>query len=115
MKIPLSILLFIAAVLALMFAIPNRDAVTLHLLLVTGEIAVPLYLVVFAALFLGFLFGWIGCWFSQHKWRRRARVQAKRIEKLEEELGELAGAEPAKPAEITKIPQIPLGGGGPPV
>lgn len=113
MKIPLSILIFVAAVLALLFAIPNHDPVALRMLLVTGELSVPLYLVVFAALFLGFLVGWIGCWFSQHKWRRRARVQAKRIEKLEEELGEMATAEPAKPAEITRIPQIPLGGSGP--
>lgn len=109
MKIPLSILLIIAAALALMFAIPNREVVTLHLWLVAGEISLPLYLTVFGALFVGFLFGWIGAWLSQHKWRKRSRQQAKRIEKLEEELAEIAETEPAKPAEITKIPHIPLG------
>lgn len=109
MKIPLSILLIIAGVLALMFAIPNRDAVTLRLWLVGGEISLPLYLMVFGVLFLGFVLGWIGAWLSQHKWRRRARQQAKRIEKLEDELGELAEQEPARPAEITRIPKIPLG------
>lgn len=109
MKIPLSILLIIAAAFALMFAIPNREAVTLRLWPLAGEIGLPLYLAVFGALFLGFLLGWIVAWLSQHKWRRRARQQAKRIEKLEEELAEIAESEPTRPAEITKIPHIPLG------
>ena len=106
MKIPLSILSIAAAALALSFAIPNREEVTLRLWPFTGEVALPLYLAVFGALFLGFFLGWIGAWLSQHKWRKRAHQQAKRIEKLEEEIAEI---EPAKPAEITNIPRIPLG------
>ena len=109
MKIPLSILFVIAAALALMFAIPNRETVNLSLWPFTGEVSLPLYLAVFGALFLGFFLGWIGAWLSQHKWRKRAHQQAKRIEKLEEEIAEIAESEPVKPAEITKIPQIPLG------
>jgi putative membrane protein len=108
MRIPLSILTAIAAALAVMFAIPNRGAVTLRLWPLAGEAEMPLYLAVFAAVFLGFFLGWIGSWIAQHKWRKRAREQARRIEKLEREILGAAEAAGPKTPEVTKIPAIPL-------
>jgi uncharacterized integral membrane protein len=109
MRLPLSILIAIAAAIAVIFAIPNREAVTIRFWPFDTEIAAALYLVVFAAVFLGFVVGWIGSWLAQHKWRKRARERAKRIEHLEEELVKLTeAAEKAKTAEAEKPAAVAL-------
>jgi len=104
MRLPLSILVAVAAVVAVVFAIPNREAVTIRFWPFDTEIVVALYLVVFAALFLGFFTGWIGAWLAQHKWRKRARDRARRIEHLEEEVVKLTEA--ARPATEIETPAI---------
>jgi uncharacterized membrane protein YciS (DUF1049 family) len=107
MRLPLSILIAAAAAIAVVFAIPNRKAVTIRFWPFDTEIVVALYLVVFAAIFAGFVTGWIGAWLSQHKWRKRARDQARRIEHLEQEVMELADAA-AKPPAAESTPVVPL-------
>jgi uncharacterized integral membrane protein len=107
MRLPLSILFVVAAAIAVVFAVPNREAVTIRFWPFDVEVAVALYLVVFAAAFAGFLAGWAGAWLSQHKWRKRARERARRIEHLESEVMALANAA-AKPAEAPKSLAVPL-------
>lgn len=114
MKLPLSILIVIAAAIAIVFAIPNREEITLKLWPFDAEVLIPLYLAIFTAIFAGFSLGWIGAWFSQHKWRKRARDQARRIEHLEKEVMELEeAAAKTKEAAVTPptaLPRWPIPG-----
>jgi len=107
MRLPLSILIVMAAAIAVVFAVPNREAVTLRFWPFDVEVAVALYLAIFAAAFAGFLAGWTGAWLSQRKWRKRARERARRIEHLESEVMTLTDAA-AKPTEAQKSPAVPL-------
>ena len=43
----------------------------------------PLFIIVFLALFVGILLGGFATWISQGKWRRLARQEARQIRKLE--------------------------------
>ena len=123
MRLPLFIILIFAAAIAIMFAVPNRELVTLHFWPFDFQIELGLYLVAFTALFLGFFFGWVGCWFAQRKWRKLARDRARRIEHLETEIIALTDAvqagtakpgaargnvSPDSPSEEGKIPAITL-------
>jgi uncharacterized integral membrane protein len=83
--LPFWILVVLAAVIAVFFVVPNRQPVDLTLWLLDYSVQLPLYLVLFASVFAGFVVGWIGCWFSQGRWRRQARERGRRIEHLERE------------------------------
>jgi uncharacterized membrane protein YciS (DUF1049 family) len=98
MRFPLFILVLFAVAVAVMFAVPNRELVTLRFWPFDFQIELGLYLVVFAALFLGFFFGWIGSWFAQRKWRKLARERARHIEGLEKEIAGLTDAAKAEAA-----------------
>jgi len=114
MRLPLSILIALAAAVAVVFAIPNREEITLKFWPFEAEILIPLYLAIFVAIFVGFLIGWIGAWLSQHRWRKRARDQARRIEHLEDEVTALtdaaAKAREAPPAPPAALPRWPIPG-----
>jgi len=103
MRLPLFITLIFAAVIAIMFAVPNRELVTLHFWPFDFQIELGLYLVAFAALFLGFFLGWIGSWFAQRKWRKLARDRARRIEHLETEIIALTDAAKAGTAKADPV------------
>ena len=107
MKLPLSILIVLAAAVAVVFAVPNREDVAIKFWPFDAEIAIPLYLAIFTAVFAGFFLGWIGAWLSQHKWRKRARDQARRIEHLEKEVIELEDAA-AKTQQAAATPPAAL-------
>ena len=104
MRLPLFILFLFAAAIAIMFAVPNRELVTLHFWPFDFQIELGLYLVAFAALFLGFFLGWIGSWFAQRKWRKLARDRARRIEHLETEIIALTDAAKADSARSNVLP-----------
>ena len=115
MRLPLSFLIAFAAAVAVIFAVPNREAVTIRFWPFDTEIVVALYLVVFAAIFFGFVAGWIGAWLAQHKWRKRARDRARRIEHLEDEVLKLTeAAEKERKAEPEKPAAIPFDRWNPP-
>ncbi|MGB8275142.1 MAG: lipopolysaccharide assembly protein LapA domain-containing protein [Alphaproteobacteria bacterium] len=85
MRLPLWILVVLAAAIAVLFVLPNRQPVELTIWLMGDRVVLPLYLAIFGAVFFGFFVGWIASWFSQGKWRKRARERARRIEFLERE------------------------------
>jgi uncharacterized integral membrane protein len=91
----------IAALLAL-FAISNREMVSLGLWPLPFLIDLPLYLLVLAALLLGFVIGEFAAWLSGWRWRREARRCARRVAALERELAatqaQLMPPAPAMPA-----------------
>ncbi|MBV9014695.1 MAG: LapA family protein [Alphaproteobacteria bacterium] len=77
--------LLVAAVLSL-FAISNREPVTLTFWPVPFLLEVPLYVAVLVALAIGFLLGEFASWLAGRHRRREARRRSRRIASLEGEL-----------------------------
>lgn len=77
--------LLVAAVLSL-FAISNREPVTLAFWPVPFLMEVPLYVAVLVALAVGFLLGEFASWIAGRRQRRDARRHRRRIASLETEL-----------------------------
>ena len=75
----------IAAALAV-FAVSNRESVTLAFWPLPFVLDLPLYLLVLAALALGFVAGELVAWFAGRRWRREVRLRGRRIAALEREL-----------------------------
>jgi uncharacterized integral membrane protein len=77
-KIVTVLILLPIALLIVMFAVANRGPVTIALDPFGGEppmftTALPLFLVLLAALIAGVIVGGAAAWSRQRKWRRRAR------------------------------------------
>lgn len=74
------------ALAAVLFAISNRESVTLALWPLPFTVTAPVYLAALLALLAGFLAGGAVVWFGQHGERWRAGRLARRVSRLEEEL-----------------------------
>jgi uncharacterized integral membrane protein len=90
----------VAAAVGGTFAISNRDTVSLAFWPVPFVVALPLYLLVFAALLTGFVAGAIAAWIGGRHRRRQLRASRRRIGALEGELAGVRahGANPQLPA-----------------
>jgi uncharacterized integral membrane protein len=75
----------VAAVLAL-FAVSNRESVSLAFWPLPFLVELPLYVLVLAALIIGFVFGEFAAWLAAMRWRREVRRRGRRIAALEREL-----------------------------
>jgi uncharacterized integral membrane protein len=84
-----------AALVLIIFAVTNRDAVTLNFWPLPVTLHAPVYLIVLLALLAGFLIGELVAWINGRRWRREARHSARRVEELEREI---AANTPAKDA-----------------
>jgi uncharacterized integral membrane protein len=95
------VLIALVALALVIFAVDNRQTVTVSLWPLPIEASMGLYLVVLLTLLAGFLLGELIAWMNGHHWRRQARQKAKRIEELEREL---AAQSPPKEAarELTR-------------
>jgi lipopolysaccharide assembly protein A len=95
------ILIGLFALALVIFAVDNRQVVTVSLWPLPIEASMSLYLVVLLTLLVGFLIGELAAWMNGHRWRREARLKAKRIEELERAL---AAQSPPKEAarELTR-------------
>jgi uncharacterized integral membrane protein len=81
------IALALVAVLLILFAVSNRETVSLGFWLLPGAvIQLPLYLLVLGTLIVGFFFGQLVGWIGGWRWRREARRSRERIAMLEREL-----------------------------
>nr|WP_211112232.1 LapA family protein [Azospirillum soli] len=76
------------ALVAVLFAISNRDLVTLSLWPLPFTLEAPIYLATLLALLVGFVAGGFITWNAQRRHRRRARRGAERVFYLERELKE---------------------------
>lgn len=108
------------ALAAVLFAVSNRDVVTLSLWPLPFTLAAPVYLATLVALLLGFLAGGFVVWNSQRRHRRRARRESNRVLFLEREVKEAqarAAAAEKRLAETTRPVSGPVGtpAGGLPV
>src|SRR5271163_480098 len=95
MKILWWIVLALAALLLILFAVSNREMVSVGLWPLPVLVELPLYLVVLGTLILGFVLGELVAWIGGWRWRREARRSRDRIANLERELA----AERAQPNE----------------
>ncbi len=100
------------AVLAIIFAIANRQFVTLSFDPLTPldpfmSVDMPLWLLFFVGILCGVVMGWIGSWISQGKWRKKAKEQELEISRLTAERDGLLQAE--SPAEKNLVPMSTSG------
>jgi putative membrane protein len=98
------IALALVAVILILFAISNRETVSLSLWLLPGAaLELPLYLLVLGTLVVGFLIGQLAGWIGGWRWRREARRSRDRIAMLEREL-EAERAQRAARVPVAAIP-----------
>ena len=84
------ILIGLVALALIIFAVDNRETVTVSLWPLPIEASAGLYLVVLLTLLAGFFLGELIAWMNGHRWRREARLKAKRVDELERELAALS-------------------------
>lgn len=70
----------------ILFAVSNRTPVTLDFWPLPFFLPTPLYLVVLAGTFLGFIFGGLVAWISAGSARSKARREKRRASSLEKDL-----------------------------
>ena len=80
------IVLALVALVLVLFAVSNREAVSVALWPLPSVLQLPLYLVVLGTLVLGFFAGQLVSWVNGWRWRREARRSRERIAMLEREL-----------------------------
>jgi uncharacterized integral membrane protein len=97
------VLAFVAVVLIL-FAVSNRETVSLGFWILPGAaVQLPLYLLVLGTLIVGFVVGQLVTWIGGWRWRREARRSRERIAMLEREF-EAARTRPA----AVRLPAEPV-------
>ena len=72
-------------VAAVAFALSNRDTVAFEVWPLPYVLELPAYAAILGAVFFGFLCGAAWTWISGGRWRRRARVHARKLKPLERE------------------------------
>ena len=87
------------ALVLVVFAVDNRATVNVNFWPTPFEIDMPFYLVVLAALLIGFLLGELTAWINGGKKRRVAREKGRRVRELESELEALRGKPPQPPLQ----------------
>jgi len=81
-------------ILLITIAISNRQIVTFSIDPISTvnpffSLSIPLYLLVFAAILLGIVFGGVAAWLAQGKWRKNARHMTAEATKWREEAAHL--------------------------
>jgi len=76
----------LAALALILFAVSNRESVSVGLWPLPDFVQMPLYLVVLGTLLIGFFCGQLVTWVGGWRWRREARRSRDRIATLEREL-----------------------------
>lgn len=85
MKLVRWVVRLVLLILFVVFAVANRHAVTVSFDPLPLSYPVPLFLVVFAAIFVGFLAGGGLAWMRGGSWRRRAREAEKEQRQLNQD------------------------------
>ncbi len=98
------------AVVVVVFALSNRQTLTLGFLPFDEVLMVPVYLAVLAPLAGGFLLGFLGGGLSGLKYRRAARIEARRADDLERRLEALkaSAASSPPPSEPPAAGNLPI-------
>jgi uncharacterized integral membrane protein len=99
--------------LVIVFAVSNRDDVTLHLWPLPFDLTIAIWLQTLIELFVGFLLGAIVTWIGDRRRRRESRQLARRVAELEQALAaarerapDTARAEIVRPSSGSSLPAI---------
>jgi uncharacterized integral membrane protein len=115
-KIVTALILVPLAILIVMFAVANRDVVTVsfdpfNAAQPASAVKLPLFALLITATMAGVLVGGIAAWLKQAKWRRAARLLEGDIQGLRREIealnARLDGAGAAPPLDAARIPYRP--------
>jgi uncharacterized integral membrane protein len=106
-----AVVLIPLAVAIVMFAVANREAVTISFDPFNSaspafSLKVPLFLLIFALVGLGVLVGGIAAWLRQHKWRVRARRAEADVSRLRAELVDTQRSLAAAPPQRDTPPPL---------
>jgi putative membrane protein len=77
---------FLSAIVLILFAVSNRETISLALWPLPFLVDLPLYLLFFLSLLIGFLIGGCAAWIAGGRDRSELRRRRRRIEALEREL-----------------------------
>lgn len=96
------------AVILIVLSVANRHPVTISLDPFGGvepslSVSLPLFVIIFAALFVGVVIGGVAAWLSQAKWRRRARESTRNAARWRYQLDETE----RKQADDSGVPRLP--------
>ena len=94
------------AVIVVVFAIHNRDAVAIDLWPLTLQASPPLFVLVLGVFLAGFLIGGTVAWLSGGRSRGRARKEHHRLMDLERDVAAKKQAEAAATTTSTGLPAI---------
>jgi uncharacterized integral membrane protein len=86
MKLLSWLVVALVAVVLILFAVSNRETVSLALWPLPALVDLPLYLVILATLLVGFVAGELVAWIGGRHWRREAKRGRDRIAALERDL-----------------------------
>ena len=106
MRIVYWVLIAVVAIFCAAFAISNRFVISLALWPLPFAIDLPLYLLVFAALLMGFVMGVIAAWLGGRHRRRELRRSRRQIGALE---GELATSQAQRGNAAVSLGPAPAG------
>lgn len=103
MKLLLWLLLLPLTLIFVAFAVANRHGVTISLDPTPLSIEVPVYALVFVAIFVGLVVGGLIAWMRAGRWRRQLRAEQRTIRRLEGEMQETSPTAPA-PEAASEVP-----------
>ena len=86
MRILYRAVFLVIAIFLILFAVSNRETVSVGFWPLPFLVDVPLYLLCFLSLFIGALIGVAIAWMAGHRNRRESSARRRRIEALEREL-----------------------------
>jgi lipopolysaccharide assembly protein A len=99
------IVMALVALILVLFAVSNRETVSIGLWPLPATLELPLYLVVLGALIFGFVVGELAGWVGSWRWRREARRSRERIAMLERELEAERLQQREPPVAIAAVPR----------
>ena len=94
------------AIVIVLFAIANREYVAVSFDPFTGEHQVRLFIIAFAALFVGVVLGWLISLARQWRLWRTARAAQEELARAKAEVESLRKQEPPRP----ELPSLPFSG-----
>ncbi|MCW5684287.1 MAG: DUF1049 domain-containing protein [Pseudolabrys sp.] len=107
-----AIILIPIVLLLVMFAVANRQVVTLSFdpfdaVNPAYAVAVPLFVLIFVLVVLGVLLGGVAAWLRQGRWRRAARRLDGQMRRLNDEVHELRRREMERKSQPNSQPVVP--------
>lgn len=93
-----------AGIAVVVIAVANRHSVGVSLDPLPFRFDLPVYVIAFGSLIVGFVAGIVCAWLSGRKWRRLASTRAREAKSLERELAEIRDREGNRQDRAPRLP-----------